>query len=325
MIWDNHACLPMQLEANLAFLPQLARYRRAGVDVVSLNVGYGEMSLEEHLRLLAQMRAWILARPSQYKLVSNADDAEAVQGSGVLGVVFDVEGAAPLAGQLEMVDVLHVLGVRWLLLAYNKANPFGAGCHEAYDEGLTAAGAALLDRMARVGMTACLSHTGYRTARDALRRTTRPLVFTHSNPRALQDHPRNIPDALIIDCAETGGVIGVNGLRLFLGGEGATALRLADHIDYIAQLVGVDHVGLGLDYVFDLEGLEAEKQAMLGSFPAGLGYEAPTTCFPPEAISQLGEVLAQRGYDSAARHAVLGGNWLRIARTCWRPDASGQS
>jgi membrane dipeptidase len=317
MIWDNHACLPMDPEANLRFLGELGRFRAVGADVISLNIGYGEMSLPEHIRLAIQMRRWIAARPELFVLVETAEDAAAVGGCGRLGVVFDMEGAAPLAGRLHWLDRLSALGVKWILIAYNRANAFGSGCHDAIDEGLTAEGRALIDRMAQVGMAVCLSHTGYKTARDALDRARRPVVFSHSNPRALLDHPRNIPDDLIRACAATGGVIGVNGLGLFLGGERATASRAADHIDYIAQLVGVDHVGLGLDHVFDLGGLEIEKAAMAETFPPGLGYEAPTRCLGPEDIPRIAAILRARGYDQRAVGAVMGGNWLRIARACW--------
>jgi membrane dipeptidase len=320
MIWDNHACLPMAPEANRRFLRQLGRYRAAGADMVSLNIGYGEMTLAEHIRLAVQMRRWIAARPESFVLIETAEDAAQVAGSGRLGVVFDMEGAAPLAGRLHWLERLRALGVRWILIAYNRANAFGSGCHDAVDGGLTAEGRALIDRMGEVGMTVCLSHTSYRTAREALDRARRPVVFTHSNPRALRDHPRNIPDDLIRACAETGGVVGVNGLGLFLGGERAAAARAADHIDYIAQLVGVDHVGLGLDYVFDLAGLEIEKAAMANSFPPGLGYEAETRCLGPEDIPRITAILRTRGYDQAALEAVMGGNWLRIARACWSPS-----
>jgi membrane dipeptidase len=319
MIWDNHACLPMDPQANLRFLGQLGRFRSAGADVISLNIGYGEMALSEHIRLAVQMRRWIAARPERFVLVETEAGAAAVAGSGRLGVVFDMEGAAPLAGRLHWLERLRALGVRWILIAYNRANAFGSGCHDAIDEGLTAEGITLIDRMEQVGMAVCLSHTSYRTAFEALDRARRPVVFSHSNPRALHDHPRNIPDDLIRACAASGGVVGVNGLGLFLGGEGAAAARAADHIDHIVQLVGVDHVGLGLDFVFDLAGLEIEKAAMANTFPPGLGYEAPTRCLGPEDIPRIAAILRTRGYDERALGAVMGGNWLRIARACWTP------
>jgi membrane dipeptidase len=306
----------MDPAANLAFLPELSRYRAAGVDVVSLNVGYGEMNLEAHLLLIAQMRRFFLQRTDKFLLLDVPADALRAKAEGKLGVTFDIEGAAPLGEDVERVEDLKALGVRWMLLAYNRTNAFGAGCHEATDEGLTPLGRRLLQRMADVGMVACLSHTGYRTARDALEMSPNPPIFSHSNPRALQDHPRNIPDDLIRLCGARGGVVGVNGLELFLGGQ-ANAARVAEHVDYLVSLIGPQGVGLGLDFVLDLPGLEEEKASMAATFPKGLGYEAKTVCVPPEAIGDIADALLGRGYAKADVESIMGGNWLRIAEGTW--------
>jgi membrane dipeptidase len=316
-IWDNHACPPMDMQANLAFMPQIERYRAAGASVLSLNVGYGEMSLEEHLRLLAQMRRWVLDRPDRYRLIGSVEDVAAARAAGQLGIAFDIEGAAPLGDQIDLVDAFYALGVRWISIAYNRANAFGSGCHEAFDTGLTATGRKLVERMAEVGMVLCLSHAGYRTAREAIETAPGPVVFTHSNALALQDHPRNIPDDLIRACAAKGGVVGVNGLALFLGGPPSTE-AFVEHLDHMVQLVGPAHVGLGTDYVFDLPGLEEEKASMASTFPVGSGYEQPVACLAPEMLPQIAEALDQRGYGFDDIAAIFGGNWLRVARACWR-------
>ncbi len=318
MIWDNHACPPMDPEANLAFLPLVRRWRASGVDVVSLNIGYGEMDLDAHLGLGRQMREALSAWPDEVVLADAPEDLDRAKASGRLAVVFDVEGAAPLGQDVAGVEGLRALGVRWMLLAYNRGNAFGAGCHDAVDEGLTPLGAALLQRMAAAGMTVCLSHTGYRTARDALEVSPTPPIFSHSNARALADHPRNIPDELIRLCAARGGVVGVNGLGLFLGGGGGAA-RVVEHVDHMVELVGPRHVGLGLDYVLDLEGLEREKAAMAKTFPKGLGYEKPTSFVPPEALGEIAAALRSRGYGAEDLAAVMGGNWRRMAELTWRP------
>ena len=125
-----------------------------------------------------------------------------------------------------------------MLLVYNRRNLAGSGCHDPEDEGLTDLGRAILAEMDRVGMVKCCSHTGYRTAREILDSTDRPVIFSHSNPRALRDHPRNIPDDLIRACAATGGVVGINGVGLFLGTGPPTAEVIVRNIDYVAQLVG---------------------------------------------------------------------------------------
>lgn len=315
-VWDNHACPPMAIGDLPRHLPTLARYRAAGVDVVSLNIGYGEMGWDEHLALADAITAWLAARPGEYRLVRRLADIAAAREAGQLAVVFDVEGAAPLEGKLGRVEVLHQMGVRWMLLAYNRRNWAAGGVHEA--GGLTSAGAALIGAMEDAGIVVCLSHTAPAAAMEALAIARKPMILSHSNPRALCDHPRNISDDLARACAARGGVIGVNGLQLFLGtGEPMEELVLK-HIFYLVDLVGPRHVGLGLDFVFDLDGLEAEKAAMANTFPAGSGYEQPTRCTPPEAIPGIRKELAAVGLDPADIAAIMGGNWLRIAQACWR-------
>ncbi|WP_204351035.1 membrane dipeptidase, partial [Serratia marcescens] len=91
------------------------------------------------------------------------------------------------------------------------------------------------------------THTGYRTAMDVMNNTDKPVVFSHSNPRALRDHPRNIPDELVDACARIGGVVCINGIGIFLGANDASVKTFVDHIDHVVQRVGAAHVGVGLD------------------------------------------------------------------------------
>jgi len=179
----------------------------------------------------------------------------------------------------------------------------------------------MLHEMARVGIVACCSHTGYRTAREAIDESPTPVIFSHSNARALADHPRNIPDDLIRACAARGGVVGVNGIGIFLGGNDASAGNVARHVLHMLDLVGPAHVGLGLDYIFDSSELDAEIAANPDKFPPHLGYSAGIAMTPPEALPELAEALSRRGVDDATLALVFGGNWLRVARQVWRSPA----
>jgi membrane dipeptidase len=318
IVWDNHGCMPVARPHDTSFLPQLQRYRAAGMTAVMLNVGFGDMGIEEHVRTLASLRHWIRSRPEDYILLSTADDVEQAHASGRLAVGFDIEGANAVADQPSLVSLYYDLGVRWMLLAYNNNNRVGGGCQDD-DTGLTAFGREVIAEMERVGMQVCCSHTGHRTVRDVFDVATRPVIFSHSNPSSVHPHPRNIPDDLIRACAATGGVVGINGIGSFLGQNDNSSETFARHVDHVAQLVGPEHVALGLDYVFDTQELDDYLEKMGHTFPAELGYKRGMRMVAPEQLTTIVETLQNWGYGDADLRAVLGGNLMRLARAVWRP------
>lgn len=313
VIWDNHGCMPLRTDAE--FLPQLERYRVAGVTLVSLNVGYGTMGLAEHLSILSAMRGWIANHPDRYRLVSSANDVVGCAQDGKLGVVFDIEGMVPIGDNPKVVPILYELGVRWMLIAYNRNNEAGGGCMDE-DGGLTAVGRAILDEMERVGMVLCLSHAGERTVREALDYANNPPIFSHSNPCGDHPHPRNISDELILACAQKGGVVGLTGLGPFLGTENDLVGRLLRQLRYVIDLVGPDHVGIGLDYAFDTAELDAHVRANPQLFPPGVC--GGLAMVRPEDFPAIAEGLARDNLTEGQIRAVMGGNWLRIAETVWK-------
>jgi membrane dipeptidase len=320
-VWDHHACLPLR-PLDLSFLPQLSRHKAAGFDAVTVNVGFGEQGPEDHVRMLAALRHWLLARPDEYLLLLEPDDVERARATNRLAVGFDIEGANAIGDQLSLIQLYHDLGVRWMLMAYNVSNRVGGGC-QADDGGLTAFGRSVLAEMERVGMQVCVSHTGHRTARDVFDAATHPVIFSHSNCSAVHAHPRNIPDDLIRACAATGGVVGINGVGIFLGRNDISSQAYARHVDHVVQLVGPAHVSVALDYVFDVSELEEHLAQMKATFPPDLGYELGARFVPPEQIEEIVTTLQGWGYRDDDLRALLGGNLLRLARTVWKPRSDG--
>ncbi|MGH8171123.1 MAG: dipeptidase [Steroidobacteraceae bacterium] len=319
IVWDNHGCMP--LRADDSFLPQLESYRRAGVTVASLNVGFAKTPWTQQLEVLSYMRRWIAGRPEEYRLIATANDVDACKREGKLGIVFDIEGMYPVQDNLSLVQTFYELGVRWMLVAYNSNNAAGGGCLDD-DTGLTAVGRRIVDEMERVGMVLCLSHTGARTAAEALEYSRNPVIFSHSNPYGDTPQPRNVPDPLIRACARKGGVVGLSGIGPFLGASTGLVPCLLRQLRYVIDLVGPEHVGLGLDYVFDraeLGGFVAENP---GLFPPGFDAAAGLPMVEPEAIARIAEGLIQNGLSDSQVRGVLGGNWLRIARQVWKPGRS---
>ncbi len=315
IVWDNHSCMPLR-HHDERFLPQLERMRANGVTVVSLNVGFDVGTIESHVRMLAAFRHWIEQRSSDYVLVERVADIHAAKDSGRLAIAFDIEGAKAIDDQLSLIGLYYDLGVRWMGLVYNLANRVGGGCMED-DAGLTQFGARAIDEMARVGMVTCCSHTGERTTLEAIAHAKNPVIFSHSNPRALWDHPRNIRDHVIRACAAKGGVVGINGVGVFLGANDIRSETVARHVDYVAKLVGIDHVALGLDYVFD----DAELQQYFAAHPDVFGgiVDGPMHAFvPPEQVPEIVGCLQNMGYAESDLKKILSGNLLRIATAVWK-------
>jgi membrane dipeptidase len=319
LVWDNHACMPLRPD-DTRFLPQLARYRAAGFDHVSLNIGFGDDGIEEHVRMLASFRHWLAQRATDFVLVRTVDDIELARASGRLAVSFDIEGTNSVADQISLVQLYYDLGVRWMLLAYNRNSAAAGGCQDD-DCGLTDFGRRLIDEMACVGMVVCCSHLGERSAHDVLAYAPGPVIFSHSNPSAVRPHPRNISDALMRACAATGGVVGINGVGPFLGDNDTSSETFVRHVDYAVQLIGPQHVALGLDHVFDQAEVDAGMAAMKGLFPPELGYDKGMNFVQPEQLEAIVDGLLRLGYAEGDLWAILGGNLKRIARQVWKEPA----
>ncbi len=317
LVWDNHGCMPLRPHDD-SFLPQLARYKQAGVNMVCLNIGFGEQGIEEHMRMAAHFRRWLSAHSDEYLIVRDVADIERARAQGKLAVAFDIEGMNAVGDQTSLVQLYHDLGVRWMLVAYNRHNPAGGGCQQEEDPGLSAFGRRVLDEMARVGMVACCSHTGHRTTMDLMACSRMPVIFSHSNARGVHDHPRNVRDEALKACAATDGVVGINGISLFAG-PGLLVDAVVRHVDYVVQLLGIRHVGLGLDYVFDQGELDDLTSGDTTTFPPELGYSGRIEMLGPEAMEPIVDRLIGLGYSAEDIRAVLGGNFMRVAKTVWKP------
>ncbi|MEY2818413.1 MAG: hypothetical protein RL275_1876, partial [Chloroflexota bacterium] len=261
IVWDTHACFPLNPQSDLS---ELKRYKDSGVTFVSLNIGMDMDSFEKVMRVLACFRSYIAAHSDELILARSVSDIQNAKRENKLAIAFDLEGSNPLCGDLNLISFYYDLGVRQMLLAYNKDNPASGGCMEGHI-GLTDFGRQVVLEMNRVGMVVDVTHMGYRATMDTFETSTAPVIFSHSNPASLRAHARNISDEQIKACAKTGGVIAINGIGDFLGGKSSELY--VKNIEYVLNLVGPDHVGIGLDYVIDKQELIDYIQAHPDVFP----------------------------------------------------------
>ena len=314
-VWDAHAGFESWPSTDLR---NLGTWKNAGVDFLSVNVGYDLQRWTDTVRVLAAFRRWFEAS-DEYALAGCVADVRAARAAGQMAVAFDLEGMNVLDGSLDLLRLVHALGVRQILFAYNRNSVAGGGCHDE-DSGLTDFGRAAVEEMNALGILVDCSHCGYRTTMEAMELSSAPVIFSHSNPRALRDHERNIRDEQVLACAATGGVVGVNGIGLFLGEDDIGTSTMADHVEYLLDLVGPKHVGIGLDYFFESEIDASFQETFAGNedfWPREQYPGGEIRCAAPSQLRELAAELLRRGRSGPDIRAVLGGNFLRVAEAVW--------
>lgn len=317
--WDAHVCLPQH--PNASFEP-VAQLHAAGVQYASLNVGADMNPLSQVMSVIAGYRATIAAQPERYVLASTVDDVLRAAREGRMALTFDLEGALPLLDQPDMVALYAQLGVRQIHFAYNRNNSVAGGCHDE-PRGLTPLGRRMVQAVNDAGILMDCSHTGRLSSLEIMDLSGKPVVFSHANPDALARHGRNVTDEQIRACAATGGVVCVSGLSWFLGSHAPTAADVARHAAYMADVAGVDHVGIGTDICFSQPELDDTPPGEFDPsywWPASAGYskEAPPTFVAPGMWRELAAELRKTGMTEAEAAQVMGGNMLRVARQTWQ-------
>jgi membrane dipeptidase len=317
--WDAHFCLPLHPQADFSPLDQL---QSAGVNYVSLNVGMDMNPVSQVMSVIAGYRATIAANPGRYRLVSGVDDVIQAAADGVLAIGFDLEGAMPLMDQPEMAAVYARLGVRQMHFAYNRNNSVADGCHDTA-RGLTPLGHKVLQAVNDAGIIVDCAHTGRLCSLEIMAASGKPVVFSHANPFGLLPHGRNVTDEQIQACAATGGVVCISGLSWFVGSELPTAADVARNVAYVADLVGVAHVGIGLDICVGQQELDDKPPGDFDPawwWPEQAGYRAgrPPAYPPFNAWKSLPLELRKLGMAPNEIEQVLGRNMLRVARATWQ-------
>lgn len=312
IIWDAHACPTLGANGDLLTLFEFKKY---GFSYVSLNVGFEPNSKIEVLNTITYITDFINHYPQDFKLIQTVTEVLEAKKTNKLAISFDIEGVGPFENNIENIELFYNLGVKQIALIYNKNNDFGGGCFDK-DTGLKIQGYEFIKEMNRLGILIDCSHAGYNTSLDILNASTSPIIFSHSNPHKLCGHERNIRDDLIISCAKSNGVIGLNGISIFLAQNEITTSNFVDHIDYIIDLVGVNHVGFGLDFVFEHEKTLELVKCYPDKFPNSKQYY-DIKMISPNRIDEIINELIKRAYTNNDIVQIIGGNFFRVASSVW--------
>ena len=248
-------------------------------------------------------------------LVQQAGDLDAVERGERIGLVLSVEGAEMYGYDIASADAFWELGVRMVGLTWNRRNQFADGLGESGDGGLSSLGRQLVSRLDELGTIMDLAHASPRTFADVLEVAAGTVVVTHAGCRALLDTPRNLDDDQLRAIAERDGVVGMMAIPGAIDPHERTVDRFVDHIAHAGELIGIEHVGLGGDFVQQLLASGAVRIP-----PDVVLADGAESAFVieglagPEDYQNLAEALERRGFDDAERDAVLAGNWLRLLR-----------
>ncbi|MEX0938076.1 MAG: membrane dipeptidase [Pirellulales bacterium] len=291
-------------------------------------------ALRETLEQIELVHAMVERYPETFALARTAGDVERIRQDGKIASLIGVEGGHSIEDSLAVLRQLYELGARYMTLTHSDTLSWAdSATDEARHGGLSVFGEEAVREMNRLGMLVDLSHVSVETMRDALRVSEAPVIFSHSSARAIADHPRNVPDDVLRETARNGGLVMVNFYSGFVVPGSAERranlfdvrreLRqqfpddadferelarwrvenpiepgsihdVVDHIDHIARVAGVDHVGIGSDY----DGVDL--------LPAQL---EDVSTYP-----RITQELLTRGYTAEEIHKIMGGNMMRVLR-----------
>lgn len=294
---DNHVDIPKLKDGGLNTL-FFAAYNEECYGNISENIN----------RTLSSINALYWTEEKNldtFKIIDSMEDIEMIVDSGRIAAIPAIEGGYSLDKEngMELLKQYHDLGIKVFGLTWNTSNALGEGASRVYGDqdatpsegGLTELGKEILEEMNRLGMVVDVSHMAESTFWDVIKNTRAPIMATHSGVYSLRNHPRNLTDSQLKALAKNGGVIGIVLYPEFLidkyPDEPAYIKDYVDHIDYVVNLIGIDHVGIGSD--FD-------------------GATLPIDLKDSSQTYRITEELIDRGYSRREIRKILGGNILRV-------------
>jgi len=297
------------------WLPQL---RAGGVDIQVLPVFIDdefrpEGSLRETLRMIEAAHRIAEGNAEDVALCLDGAQVDAALHTGKLALVLALEGCPQIDVDVELLETFARLGVRVVSFAhFGRSGLADGSAEDATGSRLTSAGVEALALLEGLGVLLDISHLSRTGVEHVLELATRPVIATHSSAYALREHHRNLHDAQLRGVADTGGVVCLNFYAAFIDAREPTLDRLVDHIAHVAETVGIEHVGLGPDFVREVFD---EKIPMCDRPLIEDGLDL-MHCIPglegPAGLPLVTQALLHRGFAENEVRAILGGNVHRL-------------
>lgn len=302
----------------------LTRLLEANIRIVSITIAAHSDGFDEALIKMFEYYNLLQVAPDRTVHIKTVADIERAHREKKVGILFAFQTPTPIDNHFYRWTIFHKLGLRISQIAYMERNIFADGCFEPGNQGLSYYGIQAVQEMNRLGIVVDLSHAGEQTMIDTIERSVKPCIFSHSNAKAVTPSPRNAPDEAIKLLASRGGVMGLTPHAFMTYKEVGAQPTLSDYLDhfeYIAKLVGVDHVGVGTDVFESYSKFSWETSTKLF-------YNSPwiyETVFNEgfkkiTDISNLIGGLVQRGFSDDDIRKILGENFMRVFKEVWRDD-----
>jgi membrane dipeptidase len=301
-----------------------AVYRDSGLKIVAL--GHSPNDYLDGIRFFGDWNGFLAGYSDWLIRIDDVRDFERVRAPGKLGIMLTTQRSDHFR-TAEDVDTFFALGQRASQLTYNYANRIGAGFLENVDGGLTVFGQAVVARMNKVGMAVDVSHCGDRTTLDGIAASKKPVIFSHAGCRALVPGSfRCKSDEAIRAMAKAGGVMGIAFISFMVRDqEPVTVEHALDQFDYVAKLVGVEHVGVGsdLDVVGNPNPINGDPIQETPNWERYKLHRDPEGRITvrgldhPKRMYDVAEGLIRRRHSDSDIKLILGGNFARALAEIW--------
>ncbi len=308
--------------------------RSGGVTAANVTVAPYLEGFQSAFDSMSRWRAIAERGESGWKLVLRAGDIRIAQEEGRTGLIMGWQNLWPIERNVDRIAGFHALGLRVAQLTYNDANFVGDGCGEERNGGLTVFGRRVVQELNRLGVAIDLSHCSEKTVQDTAALSSQPVFLTHANAKSVDARLRNKTDDSIRAVAATGGVIGIS-IHGFMNWNGnpsqpPTLDNFVKHVKYVANLVGLEHIGIGTDFACVQDPSDVDRVLSLSKgYPEAAGVfidafgndlvnrypkETPT----PRQFSRILEALDRGGFKASDIDGIAGGNFLRAFDEIWR-------
>lgn len=303
--------------------------QRSGITAVHVTLVYHEMA-RETLTRFAQWNKLFEQNSDLIMPVMNMADVQLAKSLGKVGIFFGAQNCSPIDDEIGLIEVMRKQGLLIMQLTYNNQSLLATGCYEKNDSGITRFGKQAIAEMNRVGMIIDMSHSSQRSTLEAIDISSRPICISHANPTFAHDALRNKSDEVIKALTARGGLLGFSLYPFHLpNGSACTLDDFCAMIAKTADLVGIDHLGIGSDLCLNqpqevLEWMRNGKWSKAMDYGEGSssnsGWPDDLPWFKDEhGMENIYNGLIKYGFQEKEANQILGGNWLNFLKCGLEP------